>query len=154
MKNRKLGRVVVAGAVGLVVLGAVVVAGGAAGNDSVATLAPQTMDDAIGESTGSDGVMTSIEQALGRPSSGATAPMPPVDTAKPIAPSYSTGDKDMAVRSAAADTHNTMPGGASVATGASGGGAPNLAATDDRKIVQTATMRLQVDEVGASFEEV
>lgn len=153
MKNRKIGRVIVAGGVGLVVLGALVVAGGGAGSDSVATLAPQTMDDAIGEGAGSDGVISAIDQALGRPSSGAAAPMPPADIAKPVAPSLGTGDKDTAARSAAGDTYNTISGGSS-ANGSTGGGVPNLAAADDRKIVQTATMRMQVDEVGASFEEV
>jgi len=48
-----------------------------------------------------------------------------------------------------------MPNAAGGATSSSGGGtnaAPSL--QDDRKIVQTASMRLSVEEVGASFEDV
>lgn len=163
MKDRKLGRLVGFGAVALVVLGAIVVAGGGVGGSTTDTAGPLMYgESAAGESAGSDGVMSAIDQALGRPSSGGVfAPSAPEMSVPPLAPSYSTGAKDMDLAqraaSGSADTFNTSKPGASNAAGGGttgGGGAPTLGAADDRKIVQTATMRLQVKEVGGSFEEV
>jgi len=79
-------------------------------------------------------VMAQIDAALGRPS--AVQSLPPVE-----------GDKG-AVKPRARDE----------ASGGSAEGHPGepsgpLTSLDDRKIVQTASLRLQVKEVGASFEE-
>ena len=68
--------------------------------------------------------------------------------------SVTIGDKAQAGAPAVAESRAS---GASSATGqaaAPAGGVPSLPATLDRKIVETASLQLQVDDVGGGFEEV
>ena len=87
---------------------------------------------------GGEAVMASIDQALGRPGLIEVAPL---SGAQPPLPAAALG-----VATNQSATKAVVPGG--------GAPAGALASLDDRKIVQTAALRLQVDAVGASFEDV
>jgi hypothetical protein len=94
-----------------------------------------------------DGVMAAVDRALGRQTDAAPgdAPnkLPPESAAPQSLPSRQEGDKSRAAT------------GSAVAPTAPGAPSAEPATTlEDRKIVQTATLRLQVKEVGPSFNEV
>jgi hypothetical protein len=97
---------------------------------------------ALGEDFGQDPVMASIDQALGR------QPSTEVDKQLP-----SAGSAPEAAIAPAPGGSVASPSRQSEA----GGGVPpsdGLASVDDRKIVQTSSIRLRVDDVGGGFEEV
>jgi hypothetical protein len=133
------------GVVGVVALAAAALAAGAGddGVDNASTMvAPYGEDGAVGDIAVGD-AFSDVDRALGgtlnlpmttqAPEKSQPGAMPPV------APS--TG---AASRSAAG-------GGVAMDAGSANGSSSLI---DDRKIVQTASMRLEVKEVGASFEEV
>ena len=79
-----------------------------------------------------------------------------VDAALGGALPFSTAQESRAMPPVAPSTgsRNAAGGGASGVGGTESGPNGTSSLIDDRKIVQTASMRLQVKEVGASFEEV
>ncbi len=138
MKTQPSGlkRILIIGALGVAAVVAIVMlTGGGSGNDSFSVAPMPGGDIAIGEDgdmgMGSDSIIgqtLSESYNAGKNSTGASMPVAP-----------STGG---ATRDDTAVTNGTAPdaGGSLLA--------------DDRKIVQTASMRLDVKEVGVSFEEV
>jgi hypothetical protein len=148
MKTGRLGRIAGMAALALLALGALGYAingGDGVGNESSpAGDGTATFYDESSGAGGDADVMMSIDQALGRESS----VMPQVaPAAPPLTDAGVPGSRSSA---------NQVPSKES-AGAVAGGSAPDsepMAALDDRKIVQTATLKLQVDEVGASFEEV
>ena len=133
MKTQQLVRIAGLAALALVALAAISYL--FAGREPRAGALPDDETIAI---DGGEEVMASIDQALGRPGlievapfSGAEPPLP-ADAALGVAVSQNA-------------TKDVAPGGGAPAA---------LASIDDRKIVQTAALRLQVDAVGASFEDV
>jgi hypothetical protein len=155
--NSKRTTIVIA-AVAIVALGAIGLAAGT-GSDSAAPLSAVTESyDGAGDDAYVD-VMTSIEQAIGKTAPNTAAPMPaPMPTVTKgsagggiaAAPPFdasrnSAGDSGALIRPDQPVTGPIDP----LAYGANAS-----AAADDRKIVQTASLRLQVKEVGGGFEEV
>lgn len=134
-KYRKLIGVAV---IAIVVLG---ILGYAAGNESNGSQAFVGDESTLAQ----DGTMAAIDRALGRPES---------------VTSKQTAQDEAARSSAAVGPVAPAPGVAGAGTGSKEQPAPAapdgsaLASVNDRKIVQTASMRLQVKEVGGSFEEV
>ncbi|MPZ49685.1 MAG: DUF4349 domain-containing protein [Dehalococcoidia bacterium] len=106
--------------------------------------------------------MASIDKALGRPtgadidgsaagaSANSVAPMPPDLDAKPAQRESTANDAS----SGAAGASSGSAGASPVAPAQTAPGEDTSSTFDDRKIVQTASLRLQVKEVGGSFEEV
>ncbi len=136
MDRKRILRIVGLGVVALVALGAVGSALGRDEGDGVSTGGA-----AVEEQPGGDGgndVKAQIARALGRESA----------QARP-APNAGAGEAK-----ASALAPQVAP--ARDAAGPVGAGGPPdaLASSADRRIVQTASLRLQVKEVGASFEEV
>jgi len=120
----------------LVVLGAL---GYAAGGRRSGAPALST-DDAAGVGTE---VTVAIDNALGRPATGTISATP---SARP-ALSFDTAKASTAPRPLESAPGSSAPAG--------GGTLPDaLPSQGDRKIVQTASVRLQVKEVGGAFEEV
>ncbi len=139
--------------VGLVVLALVALGGlgyafGGAGGAGMAVGEPA---DLLGRPDGTDDVTASIDRALGRPDSGGQPVTgqagKTVPAASPAAGEAKTAPpKPSDIASSGAATTAVAP-----TTGVS---ADALGLSTDRKIVQTASVRLQVKEVGGSFEEV
>jgi hypothetical protein len=147
MKTGRLGRIAGMAALALLALGAlgyVVNGSDGVGNEtSPAGGVAMSYEDGAGASFDAD-VMMSIDQALGRESSVMTQVAP---AGPPLADARLPGSPPVADQAPSKESTGAI----------AGGGAPDnqpMAALDDRKIVQTATLKLQVDEVGASFEEV
>jgi hypothetical protein len=102
--------------------------------------APPATVEPAGDGEPPDSVQAQIDRALGQ--EGRVLPAPAVAGGE-----RALGGPEQAKSAAAAPVPAAQDG-----AGSSGGDA--LASTADRKIVQTASMRLQVKEVGAGFEEV
>jgi hypothetical protein len=139
--NRKklvrIGSIVALGVVAVIAIGAFT----GAGRDSRTSL------EGAGEIAvdGGDDIAQSIDRALGRESSAPQpAAAPPVLSAPPI-----PADKDATSRSTGGASGTLVRPDQPVT-----GPTDPLALTADRKIVQTATISLQVSQVGGSFEEV
>jgi len=125
-------------AVSVLVLGVVGSAFGGRGVGESVTPAP---DEA---GYGGDEVTNAIDAALGRPQTAIGAEPKSVGVTSLPAP-------------AAADRSASKSGSGEAAAGSIGASEPvasSLGSVDDRKIVQTASMRLQVKDVGGSFEEI
>jgi hypothetical protein len=125
-------RLVALAAVAALALAAIVLAARGGG-------APPATVEPAGDGEPPDSVQAQIDRALGR--EGRVMPAPAVAGGERV-----PGGPEQA-KSAAAPVPAAQDG-----AGSSGGDA--LASTAERKIVQTASMRLQVKEVGAGFEEV
>jgi hypothetical protein len=140
MRKHKLVRFLVYGAVVVVALGALgYVANSGVGGSSHDTNTASTgdefaIDDTSGDSGPAGANVDSTRQTI--------APSPP--------------EKDLpapeAIKSGA--TSSAGSAGSTAQAPAAGPGSDALASTADRKIVQTATMSLQVKDVGGGFEEV
>ena len=89
-------------------------------------------------------VMAQIDAALGRPFDGAQDGPSAVQSLPPV-------ERDKGGLNKPPATRDEASGGS--AEGHPGEPSGPLTSLDDRKIVQTASLRLQVKEVGASFEE-
>ncbi|HEX5369574.1 MAG TPA: hypothetical protein VFY10_09195, partial [Dehalococcoidia bacterium] len=146
MRKHKLVRFAGFAVAGLLALGAIGYAanGGFSSKSHDATNTPAGDEFAIEGVGGSDSIgTTGVDSA--RPS---IAPAPPLQDGVTSSALKSGG------KTAASGAGSN---GASVATAAPAPSAPRgdaLAATTDRKIVQTASMALQVKDVGGSFEDV
>lgn len=139
MKTQKLIRI--AGLIGLTLL-ALGAMGYAVGGREKSTGSAAVEDVAF---DARDDVVASIDKALGRGTAVQPQPQPAIGAVPPV-----SADKGAPVQRSAANEAT-----ASVApSGGAGSTADPLTSTADRKIVQTASLRLQVKEVGGSFEEV
>ncbi len=149
MRKHKLVRFAVYGVAGLLALGAI----GYAANGGLSSKSHDVTNTSAGDTFALDG--SSGDSGTGTVSSDGTresiAPAPPLQD----------GTTSLAVKSG--DTAVGAAGSAPVSNGpiitsagqAPSGAAPDaLGSTTDRKIVQTATMSLQVKDVGGSFEDV
>lgn len=160
--KKKLTRAIVWGGAGVLALAFAGYAfgGGNAGSshDGTSTLEPAITDGY----DGSDDVMSSIDRALGRESTLVKPEVGSSVAAVPPAPAVAprTGAAEDVAKAAQNQAYSTS--GAAVGAPAPLGGGPTggsgvtgaQTATDDRKIVQTASISLQVKDVGGSFEEV
>src|SRR5512146_2517803 len=148
MRKHKLVRFVVYGAAGLLVLGAIGYAANG-GFSSKSHDATNTPGDTFAIDGGSGGTTEGPISVDG--TSESIAPAPPLQD----------GTNSLAVKSggttvgaAGSAPVSNGPNVASVAQAPSGAAADALGSSTDRKIVQTATMSLQVKDVGGSFEDV
>jgi hypothetical protein len=148
MNLRKLNKGLVLAALVAVAVGGMALAA-APDNGSGLTAAPESVvDDA---NPGSD-VMSKIDGVLGRTSAqdtqtGSAGKGGGINAPNDIKPAPAQRESTANSTSAAAPAVPPAPGTGNGTTGAS-------STMSDRKIVQTASIRLQVKEVGGSFEEV
>ena len=141
MKTQQLIRfvgIVAFGAIALYAVGSLASSRGGGGGEDAGSMAGGVEEPAVGAG---DDVMAQIDLALGRPTDAQTGV---VDPEKAPLLEKNTLNVKPASRDGAGSTAGSPP---------QPNGAP-LATLDDRKIVQTASLQLQVEEVGASFEEV
>ena len=143
MKTQQLIRfvsIVAFGAIALYAVGSLASSrGGGGGGEDAGSMAGGVEEPAVGAG---DDVMAQIDLALGRPTDAQTGVVDP--------------EKAPLLEKNAL---NVAPASRNGGVGSTAGSPPQpngapLATLDDRKIVQTASLQLQVEEVGASFEEV
>src|SRR5688500_17545044 len=150
MNSRKALRLVGLAALTVIALGAVGYALDGRGSKAPDTM--RTIEPEMGYSDGFDtDVMGQIDRALGRPGSSAVAPGMPGKDGMNVAPMPSVAE-DKAMQSLREPASGGAAGAPPVAPGQVAPG--ETLESLDRKIVQTASLRLQVKEVGGSFEEV
>jgi hypothetical protein len=149
MNSKKVLRVAGLAALTVIALGAVGYALG--GRDGVASDSIRLVEPEAAYSDGFDtDVMGQIDRALGRPGTSTIAPSAPGDSLN-VAPMPSVAE-DKAMQSLREPASGGAAGAPPVAPGQVAPG--DTIESLDRKIVQTASLRLQVKEVGGSFEEV
>ena len=157
MKPHKLIRTLGIAALILVALGGL---GAALNNRSSAASTHDTAITDIASPDGSDDVMNSIDQALGRQSTTAQTNAPTLDKASPpiaaVAPGALESKSSAQYAAGSAGTTSSVAAAPAAAPPSPTDGSSPDASTDldDRKIVQTATLKLQVKDVGDSFQDV
>jgi hypothetical protein len=145
MKTLRLGRIAAIAALSLVALVLIGYAAGGGNTGSSNDVAPMAVEEP-GSFDAEYDVQSTIDRALGRESTVLPQPVDPKGV-PPAAASQSLVDEQS--RRIAGEG---AAGGVTSNNGGAGANATSL--VDDRKIVQTASLRLQVEEVGGSFEEV
>ena len=152
MRKHKLVRLAVYGVAGLLVLGSIGYAanGGFSNKSHTATGAVPGDEFAVGGTNGSSESMAGPLSLDG--STASIAPAPPMQDGVVASANGKSGGTAMSV--AGAGSSSAKPGSAPAAQAPASSGSDALASTDNRKIVQTATMSLQVKDVSGSFEDV